>query len=162
LRTGGCRQTAIPQRVDEGAHPGRHLRAGGKHRPYADFQRFHVAQNDALQISARDLFVHVIDAKLPPEFLASAAYGDLLMAALALTSIFALRSRWSFALPLVWATNTWGFVDLLNGVRGVLQLNAPTFNLATAWYIYTFYAPLVVVSHLMIFQVLLRPRLWTK
>ena len=89
------------------------------------------------------LFVHVpryvgmtllvtgmVDPKLPGEFLSSAAYGDLLEAALALASIFALRSNWRIAIPLVWVTNTWGFVDLLNGVRGVLQLNVPSFNLS--------------------------------
>ena len=56
------------------------------------------------------LFVHVpryvgmtllvpgmIDPKLSGEFLFSAAYGDLLGAALALASIFALRSNWRFA-----------------------------------------------------------------
>ena len=46
--------------------------------------------------------------------------------------------------------------DLLNGVRGVLQLNVPSFNLATCWYIYTFYAPLVIVSHLTIFLILIK------
>lgn len=121
------------------------------------------------------LFVHVfryvgmtllvagmIDPKLPREFLSSAAYGDLLAAALALASIFALRSDWRFAIPLVWVTNTWGFVDLLNGVRGVLQLNVPSFNLATLWYVYTFYAPLVIISHLMIFWILIKSRSWRK
>ena len=119
------------------------------------------------------LFVHVpryvgmtllvagmVDPKLPAEFLSSAAYGDLLMAALALASIFALRSNWRFAVPLVWVTNTWGFMDLLNGIRGVLQLNVPSYNLATFWYVYTFYAPLVLVSHLMIFWVLIKSRSW--
>ena len=121
------------------------------------------------------LFVHVpryvgmtllvtgmIDPKLPREFLSSAAYGDLLEAALALASIFALRSNWRVAVPLVWVANTWGFVDLLNGVRGVLQLNVPSFNLGTVWYIYTFYAPLVLVSHLMIFWILIKSRSWKK
>jgi hypothetical protein len=121
------------------------------------------------------LFVHVpryvgmtllvtgmVDPKLPGEFLSAAAYGDLLEAALALASIFALRSNWRFAIPLVWVTNTWGFVDLLNGVRGVLQLNVPSFNLATFWYVYTFYAPLVIVSHVMIFGILLKSRSWKK
>ena len=115
------------------------------------------------------LFVHVpryvgmtllvagmVDSKLPGEFLASAAYGDLLEAALALASIFTLRSNWRVAVPLVWVTNTWGFLDLLIGIRGVLQLNVPSFNLATFWYVYTFYAPLVLVSHLMIFRILLK------
>ena len=121
------------------------------------------------------LFVHVpryvgmtllvtgmIDPKLPREFLSSAAYGDLLEAALALASIFALRSNWRFAVPLVWVANTWGFVDLLNGVRGVLQLNVPSFNLATFWYVYTFYAPLVIVSHLMIFWILIKSKSWNR
>ena len=117
------------------------------------------------------LFVHVpryvgmtllvtgmIDPKLPREFLSSAAYGDLVAAALALASIFALRSNWRIAVPLVWVANTWGFLDLLNGIRGVLQLNVPSFNLATVWYIYTFYAPLVIASHLMIFWILITSR----
>jgi hypothetical protein len=119
------------------------------------------------------LFVHVpryvgmtllvtgmVDPNLPIGFRSSAAYGDLLEAALALASIFALRSSWRFAVPLVWVTNTWGFLDLLNGVRGVLQLNVPSFNLATLWYVYTFYAPLVVVSHLMIFWILIKSKSW--
>ena len=117
------------------------------------------------------LFVHVpryvgmtllvpgmVDPDLPMDFRSSAAYGDLLEAALALASIVSLRSKWRFAIPLVWVSNTWGFFDLLNGVRGVLQLNVPTFNLATFWYVYTFYAPAVIVSHLMIFWLLIKPR----
>ena len=67
-----------------------------------------------------------------------------------------LRSNWRGAISLVWVANAWGFLDLLNGVRGVLQLNVPSFNLATSWYIYTFYAPLVIVSHLMIFWILIK------
>jgi len=115
------------------------------------------------------LFVHVfryvgmtllvtgmVDSKLPAGFLFSAAYGDLLEAALALASILALRSHWRAAIPLVWVANTWGFADLLNGVRGVVQLNVPSFDLGTCWYIYTFYAPVVIVSHVLIFGILLR------
>jgi len=119
------------------------------------------------------LFVHVpryvgmtllvtgmVDPKLPSEFRSSAAYGDLLEAALAFASIFALRGNWRFAVPLVWVANTWGFVDLLNGVRGVLQLNVPSFNLSTLWYVYTFYAPAVIVSHVMIFWILIKSKSW--
>jgi hypothetical protein len=121
------------------------------------------------------LFVHVfryvgmtllvtgmIDPRLPSEFLSSAAYGDLLAAALALASIFALRSNWRVAVPLVWVANTWGFVDLLNGMRGLLHINVPSFNLGTIWYIYTFYAPVVIASHLMIFWILIKSKFWKK
>ena len=108
------------------------------------------------------LVTGMVDPKLPDEFLSGAAYGDLLEAALALTSIVALRSHWGGAILLVWVTNTWGFLDLLNGVRGVLQLNVPSFNLATFWYIYTFYAPLALISHLMIFGILIKSQSWNK
>lgn len=131
-----------------------------------------LARNSALTLL---LFVHVfryvgmillvpgmVDPKLPKDFLSSAAYGDLLAAALALASLFALRSNWRAAIPLVWVFNLWGFVDLLNGVRGVLQWNVPSFNLGTLWYIYTFYAPLVIASHLMIFGILVKSRSWKK
>lgn len=129
-----------------------------------------LSRNSALTLL---LFVHVpryvgmtllvtdmIDPKLPREFLSSAAYGDLLEAALAFASIFALRKNWSVAVPLVWVANTWGFLDLLNGLRSVLQLNVPSFNLATLWYVYTFYAPLVLVSHVMIFLILIKSKSW--
>ena len=106
------------------------------------------------------LVTGMVDPRLPRDFLSSAAYGDLIAAALALASIFALRSNWRVAVALVWVFNTWGFVDLLNGVRGVLQLNIPSFNLGTIWYIYTFYAPVVIASHLMIFLILVKSRSW--
>jgi hypothetical protein len=108
------------------------------------------------------LVTGMVDPRLPRDFLSSAAYGDLIAAALALASIFALRSNWRVAVALVWVFNTWGFVDLLNGVRGLLQLNVPSFNLATFWYVYTFYAPVVIASHLMIFSILLKSRSWKK
>ena len=129
-----------------------------------------VSRNSALTVL---LFVHVpryvgmtvlvagmVDPKLPTDFLSSTAYGDLLEAALAFASIFALRGNWRVAVPLVWVANIWGFLDLLNGVRGVVQLNVPSFNLVTFWYVYTFYAPLVLVSHLMIFWILIKSRSW--
>jgi len=111
-------------------------------------------------VGMTELVPGMIDPKLPAAFVYSAAYGDLLEAALALLSIFALRTNWRFALPLVWVANTWGFLDLLNGVRGVLQLNVPGFNLNTLWYVYTFYAPAVLISHVMIFCVLVKSRSW--
>ncbi len=113
-------------------------------------------------VGMTELVTGMIDPKLPGEFVSSAAYGDLLEAALALVSILALRGNWRFVIPLVWVANTWGFLDLLNGVRGVLQLNVPSYNLATLWYVYTFYAPVVLVSHLLIFLVLIKSKVWKK
>jgi hypothetical protein len=121
------------------------------------------------------LFVHVfryvgmtllvpgmVDPKLPREILFNTAYGDLIAAVLALVTVFALRSNWRIGVLLAWAFSTWGFVDLLNALRGVLQVNLPSFNLGTVWYIYTFYAPLVIISNLMIFWILIKSRSWKK
>ena len=102
----------------------------------------------------------MIDPKLPRAFLLNAAYGDLIAAALALVCIFVLRRNWPVAIALVWVFTTWGFVDLLNGVRGLVELNVASFNLGTIWYVYTFYAPVVLASHLMIFWILAKSKSW--
>lgn len=117
------------------------------------------------------LFVHVfryvgmtllvpgmVDSKLPRDMLSNTAYGDLIAAALAIASIFALRSDSRVAIPLVWLFSIWGFVDMLSALRGVLQVNLPSFDLGTFWYIYTFYAPVVLISHLLIFAILFKFR----
>lgn len=96
-----------------------------------------------------------VDAKLPREVLLSTAYGDLIAAGLALSAIVALRNNWRVGLLMAWVFNLWGFADLLGAVRSVFQLNLPSFDLGAVWYIYTFYAPLVAITHVLIFRVLL-------
>src|SRR5262245_65304959 len=56
----------------------------------------------------------VVAASLPTAFAAPAAYGDLIAALLAMAAIFALTSRVSWAIPLVWLVNVWGAGDLLH------------------------------------------------
>lgn len=104
----------------------------------------------------------MIDSRLTREFLADTAYGDLIMAALALAAIFALRSSWALAIPLAWVANTWGFLDLLNALRTVVQTNFPNYDLRTIWYIYIFYGPMVLVAHVLIFWVLLKSKSWSR
>ena len=94
----------------------------------------------------------VIAAPLPSFFAYSAAYGDLLAAVLAIVSLFALRGNWRVALPLVWVFNTVGFVDLLNALRHADAVSA----LGGTWFIPTFFVPLLLVTHVMIFARLLR------
>lgn len=103
----------------------------------------------------------MVDAKIPSEVLFNAAYGDLIAAALALLAVVALRNGWPYGIPMAWAFNTWGFVDLLGAIRSVFQVNLPSFNLGAVWFIYTFYAPLVIISHVLIFGILLS-RSWKK
>ena len=89
---------------------------------------------------------------LPSSFAFAAAYGDFISGLLALLSVIALRGHWGLALPLVWLFNIVGTVDLLNALR---QADAVP-HLLTTWYIPTFWVPVLLVTHVMIFVRLLR------
>ncbi|MDA2913401.1 hypothetical protein MYX77_05495 [Acidobacteriia bacterium AH_259_A11_L15] len=94
----------------------------------------------------------VVAQPLPKVFAYPAAYGDLTAGLLALLALVALRGNWGVALPLVWLFNIVGTVDLLNALR---QANAVP-DLGATWYIPTFWVPVLLVTHFMIFARLLR------
>ncbi len=89
----------------------------------------------------------VVSPSLPQGFAVSAAYGDLAAGVLALLVLIVLRSRWAGALALVWFFNVVGTVDLLNALRHAQAVP----HLGAAWYIPTFWVPVLLVSHFMIF-----------
>lgn len=94
----------------------------------------------------------VVAQTLPSSFASTVAYGDLVSGLLALLSLVALRGGWGLALPLVWLFNIVGTVDLLNALS---HADAPP-HLQTTWYIPTFWVPILLVTHAMIFARLLR------
>lgn len=95
----------------------------------------------------------VVGPVLPASFAVPAAYGDLLAGLLALAAIVALRARSPIALPLTWLFNVVGLLDLINafyqGLRNDVQLGA-------AYVIPTFIVPALVITHVMIFRMLVR------
>jgi hypothetical protein len=99
----------------------------------------------------------VTGAPLPLELAAPAAYGDLLAAVIAFVSVFALRLRWPFALVLVWVFNIEGSVDLLFAYVQGLRYGLTALQVGPVWYIPTFFVPLLLVIHALIFWLLLRP-----
>jgi hypothetical protein len=72
---------------------------------------------------------------------------------LALAAIAALRSRARLALPLTWIFNVFGFLDLVNAFYQGLSHDV---QLGAAYYIPTFIVPALVITHLMMFGVLIR------
>ncbi len=80
------------------------------------------------------------------------AYGDFVSGLLALLSLVALRGGWGLALSLVWLFNIVGTVDLLNAPS---HADVPP-DLGATWYIPTFWVPILLVTHFMIFARLLR------
>ena len=94
----------------------------------------------------------VVAQTLPESFAAPAAYGDLVTGVLALLALIALRTGWRGTLALVWVFNIVGTVDLLNALRHADAVP----DLGAAWYIPTFFVPLLLVTHFMSFARLLR------
>ncbi len=90
-----------------------------------------------------------------PAFAVPAAYGDLAASVLALLALVALRSRWSLAIPLVWIFNVEGTLDMLYAVsKGVRHTDAG--QLGGVILIPILIVPLLLVTHVMIFRLLLR------
>jgi len=94
----------------------------------------------------------VVSPSLPASFATAAAYGDLTSGMLALVVLIALRNRWAATMMLVWLFNIVGTVDLLYA----LSHEQAVPHLGAAWYIPTFWVPVLLVTHCMIFARLLR------
>src|SRR5260370_2267239 len=96
-----------------------------------------------------------VSPELNSGFASKVGWGDLIAAVLALFSMAGLSRRWSIAIPVVWTFNIWGTLDLLNAYyMGATQLRDPGLMRARI-YVPALYVPMLVVSHLLIFLLLL-------
>jgi hypothetical protein len=95
----------------------------------------------------------VVAQPLPDYFAIPAAYGDLAASVLAISALVLLRFGWKGTMGLVWLFNVVGTVDLLNALRHLEVVS----DFGSVWYIPTFFVPLLLVSHIMIFARLLKP-----
>ena len=100
----------------------------------------------------------VVSPDLPSAFARSAAYGDIIAAVLALLCLAALPSRAGFVVA--WVFNLWGSADLLNafyqGNSARLALHAG--QLGATYFIPTVFVPLLLITHGLVFRILLRPQ----
>src|SRR6516225_2883127 len=100
----------------------------------------------------------VVSSSLPPAFAMPAAYGDLVAAILALISVLALSIRTFWTISIVWIFNMWGAVDLLFAVyQRQIGIGIGPGSLGTAFFIPTVVVPPLLVTHALIFWLLLRP-----
>ena len=99
----------------------------------------------------------VVSPSLPAGFSFPAAYGDLFAAILAVLAIWSLSARAWFATSLVWVFNVWGAVDLLVAFyQGVLGVRIDPGWLGAAYFIPTAVVPPLLVTHGLMFSLLLR------
>ena len=101
------------------------------------------------------LIVGVTAQPLDSRFSSPAAYGDLLTAVLALIALAAVRGNWPAAIPLVWIFNIVGLVDLVNALFQGLRY-VPNGHLGAAYFIPTVIVPALLVTHVLLFWLLLR------
>jgi hypothetical protein len=97
----------------------------------------------------------VTSQPLDPRFADPAAYGDLIAALLALLALMALRLEWRLAIPLVWLFNVEGTLDLLNAVTQGLRYTEDG-ALGATFFIPMVIVPALLVTHVMVFIILLR------
>ena len=92
---------------------------------------------------------------LDPRFADPAAYGDLLAAILALVALLALRSNWPIAISMVWIFNVVGTLDLFNAVFQGLRYTSDG-QLGAAYFIPAVVVPALLVTHAIVFWLLIR------
>jgi hypothetical protein len=96
----------------------------------------------------------VVAPDLSPAFAMPAAIGDFVAAILALLALWALPSR--LGVLLAWIFNIWGTADLLFAFYQGNQVGFLAGQLGAAYYIPTFVVPLLLVTHVLMFRILLR------
>jgi hypothetical protein len=96
----------------------------------------------------------VVSPDLPPAFAQSAAYGDIIAAALALLSLLSL-SRGAGAV-IAWIFNLWGCADLLNAFYQANDAGLLPGQLGATYFIPTVVVPLLLITHGLAFRILLQ------
>jgi len=96
----------------------------------------------------------VVSPELPSTFTHAAAYGDLAAVALALLSL-ALLPR-AAGVAAAWIFNVWGLVDLLNAFYQANAAGLLPGQLGATYFIPTLAVPLMFVTHVLAFRILLR------
>jgi hypothetical protein len=99
----------------------------------------------------------VVSPALPSAFAVPAAYGDIVAALLALAATVALSRHASVATPLVWIFNVWGAADLLLAFYNGARVNLDPGALGAAFYIPTAVVPPLLILHVLVFGLLIRP-----
>ncbi len=97
----------------------------------------------------------VVSPDVTHDFAVPAAYGDLLASILALIAVVALKFRWSIAIPLVWIFNLEGTIDAVYAISQGLQ-HVDAGQLGGVVFIPLLIVPALFVTHVMIFQILLK------
>jgi hypothetical protein len=96
----------------------------------------------------------VVSPDLPTAFAAGAAYGDIVAAVLALIALALLPGR--PGIVAAWIFNLWGSADILHANYEGIRLGVQAGQLGAAYFLPTFIVPLFLITHGLMFWLLLR------
>jgi hypothetical protein len=96
----------------------------------------------------------VVSPSLPAAYARPAAYGDLATAILALLALTTLRSK--LGIILAWVVNIVGSVDLLHAFYKGNAVNLEPGQQGAAYFIPTVLVPLLLITHVLAFRLLVR------
>jgi hypothetical protein len=96
----------------------------------------------------------VVSPDLPAAFAEAAAYGDIVAAMLALLALALLPGR--LGIVAAWVFNLWGSVDILHANYEGIRLAVQPGQLGAAYFLPTFVVPLFLITHGLMFWLLLR------
>ncbi len=127
-----------------------------RHRSQAEALRPLLALHGFRFIGLAFLVPGVVSPDLPPAFAHSAAYGDLVAAALALLALSSLPS--AAGVVIAWLFNVWGITDLVNAFYQANHAGLLPGQLEATYFIPTLVVPLLLITHGLVFRVLLQRR----
>ncbi|HYZ87208.1 MAG TPA: hypothetical protein VE621_22525 [Bryobacteraceae bacterium] len=96
----------------------------------------------------------VVSPDLPSAFAHSAAYGDIIAAALALLSLLSLPS--GTGVLIAWIFNLWGSVDILNAFYQANSSGLLPGQLGATYFLPTLLVPVLLITHGLAFRILLQ------
>jgi hypothetical protein len=96
----------------------------------------------------------VVSADLPAAFAEGAAYGDIVAAAFALLTLALLPGR--LGIVAAWVFNLWGSADIVHANYEGIHLGVQAGQLGAAYFLPTFIVPLFLITHGLMFWLLLR------
>jgi hypothetical protein len=97
----------------------------------------------------------VVSPMLSSVLAVPAAWGDFGAAVLAIAAVILLTNRSRIATWVVWLFNLWGTIDLLYAYYNGLRLDLDPGLLGATFFVVTLYVPILLVSHALIFAILL-------
>jgi hypothetical protein len=122
--------------------------------PHADALRPLLVLHSFRFIDLAFIVPGVVSPHLPAAFARPAAYGDLIAAVVALLALASLRTR--FGSVMVLAFSVWGSADLIYAFYQGSQSGLQAGQLGATYFIVTFLVPLLLITHGLIFRLLLR------